>query len=88
MSSQPLIQLTPDQQQQVVRIAHSTGKSPCQVVEEALDSLERQSLSPGTRAGESVHDALVRAGLLGCITDAPADLSTNPVYLEGFGGRG
>lgn len=27
-------------------------------------------------------------GLVGCIKDAPSDLSTNPKYLEGFGRSG
>jgi hypothetical protein len=25
---------------------------------------------------------------LGCVHDAPADLSTNPAYLEGYGSNG
>jgi hypothetical protein len=35
-----------------------------------------------------VQTALVRLGLLGCIADAPADLSTNPQHMAGFGGHG
>jgi hypothetical protein len=34
---------------------------------------------------QTLHDALVAAGLLGCIVDGPADLSTNPKYMDGFG---
>lgn len=33
----------------------------------------------------SLLDALQERGLIGCLTDAPADLSTNPRYMEGFG---
>jgi hypothetical protein len=35
---------------------------------------------------ESAYDAFKRAGLIGCIKDGPSDLSTNPKYMEGFGG--
>jgi predicted DNA-binding antitoxin AbrB/MazE fold protein len=38
-----------------------------------------------TRGAQTLHDALAAAGLLGCIPDGPADLSTNPKYMEGFG---
>lgn len=37
---------------------------------------------------ESVYEALVRLKLLGCIKNGPADLSTNPKYMEGFGELG
>ena len=33
----------------------------------------------------TLYDALNARGLIGCLTDAPADLSTNPKYMEGFG---
>lgn len=33
----------------------------------------------------SVYDSMARRGLIGNLTTAPADLSTNPVHMEGFG---
>jgi len=33
----------------------------------------------------SVYDSMSRRGLIGKLTTAPADLSTNPIYMEGFG---
>jgi hypothetical protein len=33
----------------------------------------------------SLFDALSARGLIGCLKDAPPDLSTNPKYMEGFG---
>ena len=33
----------------------------------------------------SLYDALKERGIIGCITDGPSDLSTNPKYMEGFG---
>jgi predicted DNA-binding antitoxin AbrB/MazE fold protein len=41
-----------------------------------------------TQSEPSLFDVLDAAGLVGCITDAPADLSTNRKYLEGFGKSG
>ena len=43
-----------------------------------VDAVNRQSL----------FDVFDEAGLIGCIHDGPADLSTNPKYIEGFGKRG
>ena len=33
----------------------------------------------------TMYDALLEHGLIGCLKDAPPDLSTNPKYMEGFG---
>jgi predicted DNA-binding antitoxin AbrB/MazE fold protein len=41
-----------------------------------------------TQSEPSLFDVLDAAGLVGCITDAPPDLSTNRKYLEGFGTSG
>ena len=38
-----------------------------------------------TPAPRSFYEAMKEAGAIGCVTDAPADLSTNPVHMEGFG---
>jgi len=40
------------------------------------------------RAEETVFDVMVRSGLIGCLKGmphTPADLSTNPRHMEGFG---
>jgi hypothetical protein len=34
---------------------------------------------------KSVYDSLAESGFIGCIQGGPADLSTNPTYMEGFG---
>lgn len=34
---------------------------------------------------KSFYDAMNERGLIGCIQDAPPDLSTNPKHMEGFG---
>jgi predicted DNA-binding antitoxin AbrB/MazE fold protein len=38
--------------------------------------------------GASLLDILNEVGLVGCIKNAPPDLSTNAKYLEGFGRSG
>jgi hypothetical protein len=37
---------------------------------------------------KSLYDVLHARGVIGSINDAPADLGTNPKYLEGFGQNG
>lgn len=34
---------------------------------------------------ETALEAFERLGLVGCISDGPADLATNPKHMEGFG---
>jgi predicted DNA-binding antitoxin AbrB/MazE fold protein len=42
----------------------------------------------GTQEGGTLFDVMNEAGLVGCIKNAPSDLSTNAKYLEGFGKSG
>ncbi|MBX3413008.1 MAG: antitoxin family protein [Pirellulales bacterium] len=41
--------------------------------------------APPADSEPSAYDVFLAAGLLGCVKDAPPDLSTNPKYMEGFG---
>jgi hypothetical protein len=81
------MQLTMKQRETLARLAAQSGRPWEEVLEEALTTLQRQAKSASGAATESVHAALARLGLIGCLTDAPADLSTNPQYMEGFGNR-
>ena len=81
------MQLTPKQRETLARLAAQFGRPWEEVLEEALTSLQRQAKSPNGAATETVQANLVRLGLLGCVADAPADLSTNPKHMEGFGSR-
>jgi ribbon-helix-helix CopG family protein len=56
------------------------GQTPSQLVRVAL----QQYLSAGTQP-RTAYDAFKEAGLIGCLKNAPSDLSTNPRYFEGFG---
>ena len=57
-----------------------TGARESQVVREALE----QYLSE-KRTEETTFDLLREAGLIGCVSNAPRDLSTNKKYFKGFG---
>jgi hypothetical protein len=77
------IRLTPEQQERLARLAKQAGKPWQELLDCAIASLE-PATSP-TNGQESVYDAMVRLGLLGCLKGGPRDLSTNPKYMEGFG---
>jgi hypothetical protein len=82
------IRLTTEQQERLARLAAETGKPWEEVFGEALALFEIQTKTANGEPQETVHAAMVRLGLLGCIKDAPSDLSTNPEYMEGFGTHG
>lgn len=81
------IQLSDSERRQLAEIAEQTGKPWSEVLSEALTSY--RSCAPTKTANgqqvESVFDALKQSGLLGCLKGGPADLSSNPDYMEGFG---
>ena len=60
--------------------AAAAGKPESELVREAL----AEYLASRDR-GESAYEVAKRLKLLGCVKDAPPDLSTNPDHFEGFG---
>jgi len=50
--------------------------------------IETPASAAADGADATLFDVLNEAGLVGCVKDAPADLSTNPKYMEGFGKSG
>ena len=60
--------------------SRATGTRESQVVREALEHYLSEN-----RKEETAYDLLLRAGLIGCVRDAPKDLSTNKRYFKGFG---
>lgn len=52
------------------------------LVAEAKACLQRKQGQP---LEESAYEAALRLGIIGCIKNAPSDLSTNPKHFEGFG---
>jgi len=82
------IDLSADQKQRLAELADQTGKPWGEVLAEALDAYGAQRQGVGGNGGESFYDAAVRLGLIGCVAGGPADLSTNPKHMEGFGESG
>ena len=58
--------------------------------EEIIERLEHSQATAvnGQSNRRSALDGFKERGLLGSITDAPEDWSTNPKYMEGFGQDG
>jgi hypothetical protein len=80
------IALTDAQKRALAELSDKTGKPWPDVLSEALSAYRPRSAANG-RKGESFSAAAARLGLVGCI-EGPADLRTNPAYMEGFGERG
>jgi metal-responsive CopG/Arc/MetJ family transcriptional regulator len=74
------VRLDPQLKEQLDSAARAEGVSPSEVVRAALREHFKAKMS-----GESCLDIAHRIGVVGIYTDAPADLSTNPAHMEGFG---
>lgn len=77
------IELTDAQKRALAELSELTGKPWSEVFSEALSGYQPKVEANGT-SGESFSAAAARLGFLGCV-EGPADLSTNPAYMEGFG---
>ena len=67
-------------QTQLKRRAKLAGKTESEIVREAVEAhVSRKAVR------ESAYDLAKRLGLVGCVKNAPPDLSTNPKYMQGFG---
>ncbi|MCE9547562.1 MAG: ribbon-helix-helix domain-containing protein [Planctomycetia bacterium] len=67
-------------QQRLEIVARAAGKSESQIVRDALEVFLDKQPPQAT-----CFDVAQEAGLIGCVADSPADLSTNPKHMEGFG---
>lgn len=79
------ISLTDAQRKALAELSDKSGKPWPEVLAEALSAYLPKGETNG-RSGESFSEAAERLGLVGCV-EGPADLSTNPAYMEGFGQR-
>jgi hypothetical protein len=61
--------------------ARQKGVSPSEIVRQALEEHMRLRMPR-----ENCRQLAERLGILGSAKGLPADLSTNPVHMEGFGG--
>lgn len=78
-------QLDPDQIARLSSLAAEMGKPLPVVVNDALAAYHPEQVTQSVPTDETFFDLASRLGLVGCIQDTPADLSTNPKYMEGFG---
>ena len=82
------IHLTLQQQQALAELARRTGRPWSELLEEAVSAVARQTATaPMHSSGDdqSLFERLRQRGLVGCLSTAPRDLSTNAAYMEGFG---
>lgn len=79
------IALDDSQRQVLAELSDKVGKPWPEVLLEALTTYRPKSQTNG-KNGESFGEVAKRLGFVGCI-EGPADLSTNPAYMEGFGQR-
>ena len=79
MSGRISIRIPKKLQQGVQQIVTATGQSESEIVRAALeDYCRRHGQQP------TCYDLAASAGIVGC-GNGPADLATNPKYMEGFG---
>ena len=84
----PDIQIGDEQRRKLDRLAGENGKRASELANEAIDEYcDARMPNRPEQSGETLFEALSRSGSLGCIKDGPADLSTNPKNMEGFGER-
>lgn len=83
MSSHRLsIRISPALERTIQEHARASGRRSSEVVREVLEKHftdQRPSLS--------CYELAHKAKVIGCVKDAPSDLSTNPQHFKGFGGR-
>jgi len=77
------ISLTDAQRKALAELSNKSGKPWPEVFTEALSTYRPRKDTNG-KNGKSFADAANRLGLVGCV-EGPADLSTNPAHMEGFG---
>lgn len=80
------IELNDHQRELLASAADQMGVPWPVVFENAIRPLaEAKHAKPRNGEFTSPYDILARLGLIGCIVDTPADLSTNKKYMQGYG---
>ena len=85
------IHLSDEQKHRLAEASDATGLPAEQLLDDALRIALRLKGAVGQfgeRNGRTLYDALAEDGAIGCIKGGPADMSTNPKYMEGFGTSG
>lgn len=78
-------QLAPDVLRRIEELARSLNVDASVFVREAVERYAAGRAPAPSTASETLLERAERAGLVGCLANAHADLSTNPVHFEGFG---
>lgn len=75
------IKISPDLEQALLQTSEQAHLSKSEVVRRAIVAYinQRKTVAPFVSALDQAGD------LVGCFSGAPADLSSNPRYLDGFG---
>ena len=74
------IRFTSPLRKRVKDAARTKGVREADYVREAIE----QRLSSDESA-PTAYEMALKAGLIGLIREAPSDLATNPIHMEGFG---
>ena len=77
------IHLTDEQRKLLAKRSEETGRPWSELLKEVFAKIPLPRSSE--TKGRTLYDALNDRGIIGSITDAPSDLSTNPKHMEGFG---
>jgi hypothetical protein len=87
VSANPIdISLTIEQRQRLAALCQRTGRSPSELLDQLLGQEPLPaSIANGQRAPRTLYEAFAEDGSIGLIQDGPADLSSNPKYMKGFG---
>lgn len=81
------IELSSQDGEMLRELAANTGKSAQEIISSAIRQYQKSVKSPPEPAigGKTLFDMLNEQGLIGCLKGGPADLSTNPIHMKGFG---
>jgi hypothetical protein len=73
------VHISDDLYRDIRALATARGKSEMEIIQEAVQAYCKNSSMP------SALVAAREAGIIGCASDLPSDLSTNPRHMNDFG---
>ena len=85
------VKLDPKDEQELEALARECGKDAGELLRDLVHEALVHRKENGSHAAvekedeETCYEAARRAGLIGSIKGGPADMSTHPKYMEGFG---
>ena len=79
------IELTDEQRQMLAELSEKAGRAWEEVYADALGSYSPPTGPDRTAGRRTLYDPLAADHAIGSICGGPHDVSTNPIYMEGFG---